>query len=471
MKNRLRISCASATLVAILGLCACGGGTDVGGSPNPGGPAGPGVPGGPVPVGWQTAVAIETSDAGDALTPQLAFDSNGNAVAVWQQRSGGTSDIWWNRYTPGTGWGTAAPLAPGTGTGAQSPQIAMGANGTALVVWSQPAMSHPSIWASRYTVATGWDAPVLIESNDAGSAIFPHVAVDPQGNGVVAWHQSNGSTFNIWAAHYAAHGGWEAATLIGPQDAGNFFFAPSDVQVAMDAGGNALAIWQQYDADTTVSGIWVNRFRPNVGWDVAVPLVNERAGNPQIAMDANGNALAVWEQGDGNSVVYIWASRYTPASGWGSGVQVSTGGAHHPQLSFDSPGNAVAAWQQADGMNTRIGSSRFTLGVGWDSPSMINSATVGSSVGLEVGPDIATDSAGNSLLLWEQLDGSRHRVWSSHYTPGTGWAAPSAIDSPDGLDTAFAQIAVDARGNALALWQQADGKRFNIWANRYSSGQ
>lgn len=29
------------------------------------------------------------------------------------------------------------------------------------------------------------------------------------------------------------------------------------------------------------------------------------------------------------------------------------------------------------------------------------------------------------------------------------------------------QVAVDPRGNALAVWEKDDGIRYNIWANRF----
>src|SRR5262249_35763044 len=150
-----------------------------------------------------------------------------------------------------------------------------------------------------YTAGAGWDTPVLLETGDAGNALLAHVVVDAQGNGMAVWYQSDGTNFNIWANRYAAGGGWGSAILIGPEVPGRWFYAASDPQIALDANGNALVLWEEDDlvsVGVLTSAIWVNRYRPGVGWDVAAPLVATGVGYPQMAMDANGNALAVWAQ-------------------------------------------------------------------------------------------------------------------------------------------------------------------------------
>ncbi|MDB5765010.1 MAG: hypothetical protein JWQ21_4005 [Herminiimonas sp.] len=47
---------------------------------------------------WRTAQLIETDNAGDASSPQIAVDAGGNALAVWQQFDGTTNNIWSNRF-------------------------------------------------------------------------------------------------------------------------------------------------------------------------------------------------------------------------------------------------------------------------------------------------------------------------------------------------------------------------------------
>ena len=73
---------------------------------------------------WQSAQLIETDNAGGAATPPIAFDTAGNALAVWQQSDGTRYNIWANRYTTGSGWGSPALIEtdnPATPTVPRSP--------------------------------------------------------------------------------------------------------------------------------------------------------------------------------------------------------------------------------------------------------------------------------------------------------------------------------------------------------------
>ena len=68
----------------------------------------------------------------------------------------------------------------------------------------------------------------------------------------------------------------------------------------MDPNGNAVAVWEQDDG--TRDNIWANRFTPSAGWGVAEQIETDNAGDtrqPQVALDPNGNAVAVWSQSDG----------------------------------------------------------------------------------------------------------------------------------------------------------------------------
>ena len=94
---------------------------------------------------------IETDNAGDAINPQVAFDASGNAVVVWQQSDGTRYNIWSNRYTASTGlWGTAALIETDNAGDANNPQVAIDASGNALAVWSQSDGTRYNIWSNMY---------------------------------------------------------------------------------------------------------------------------------------------------------------------------------------------------------------------------------------------------------------------------------------------------------------------------------
>ena len=204
--------------------------------------------------GWGTAELIETDNASSAILPQIATDAAGNALAVWFQYDGARYNIWANRYTAGSGWGTAELIETDNAGGAYDPQIATDAAGNALAVWQQDDGARLNIWANRYTAGSGWGTAELIETDNADSAALPQIATDIAGNALAVWYQHDGSRYNIWANRYTAGSGWGTAELIETDNAGG----ASDPQIATDIAGNALAVWSQYDGFR--SNIWANRF-------------------------------------------------------------------------------------------------------------------------------------------------------------------------------------------------------------------
>ncbi|MBT0665421.1 hypothetical protein KI809_14025 [Geobacter pelophilus] len=308
-------------------------------------------------AGWGIAALIETDTAENAYYPQVAINASGNTVAVWQQSDGTRSNIWSNRYNAGT-WGTAVLIESDNAGDASYPQVAIDASGNALAVWQQSDGTRYNIWSNRYNAVTGWGTAALIETDNLGDAFNPQVAIDTSGNAVAVWHQSDGTHTNIWSNRYTAVTGWGTAALIETDNAGNALIP----KVAIDSFGNAVAVWYQYDGSR--SNIWSNRYTTGTGWGTAAPIETDNTGDadfPQVAVNASGNAVAVWRQHDG-SRSNIYSNRYTVGTDWGTAALIETdnaGGADSPKVAIDASGNAAAVWRQYDGARPNIWSNVY----------------------------------------------------------------------------------------------------------------
>jgi hypothetical protein len=329
-------------------------------------------------------------------------------------------------------------------------------------VWKQNDGIRYNIWANRYVVGTGWGTATLIETDNSGNAYNPTVAMDGSGNAIAVWDQRDGTYFNIWANRYVVGTGWNTATLIETDDTGN----AQNPEVAMDSSGNAIAVWIQDDG--TRDSIFANRYVVGTGWSTATLIENDDGGDaysPKVALDGSGNAIAVWYQNNGTSY-NILANRYVVGTGWSTATLIETddaGDAQNPEVAVDGSGNAIAVWDQDNGTHLNIWANRYVVGTGWSTPTLIETDNVGDAQN----PEVAMDGSGNVIAVWDQDDGPRINIWANRFVVGTGWSTPTLIETHNAGDALHPEVAVDGSGNAIAVWSQSDSQRDNIWANRY----
>jgi hypothetical protein len=181
-----------------------------------------------------------------------------------------------------------------------------------------------------------------------------------------------------------------------------------------------------------------------------------------VAVETKGSAVVVWCQSN-DTCENVWANRYSSGS-WGTGQLIETqdeANARFPEVAVDSSGNAIAVWSLYDGIDDEVWANRYVAGQGWGTAQHIE--TSGSrDIGL---PQVSVDSLGNAVVVWHQNDGAHYNIWSNRYAVGSGWGTPELIETNNMVDAAFPDVSVDYSGNAVAVWFQSDGTRYNIWAN------
>jgi hypothetical protein len=400
------------------------------------------------------------------LTPYTAtlstaiMDVAGNALA---------GAVNWSFRSEDGNWGVPELIEADNTGNARDPQIAFDPAGNALAVWAQWDGTRNDIWSNRYTAGSGWGAlPELIGTGDFGNESSPQIAMDANGNALAVWAKDDAVCCRIFANRYTQGSGWGM-----PGEIPGMVGSASTPQIAIDANGNGIAVWA---AGTMPSSIYSSRYTPGMGWDIMAELIKKdlmggNASSPQIAINTNGDALAVWEQDD-SMRDDIWSNRYSLGTGWGTEELIETdnaGDASRPQIAIDVSGNALAVWHQWDGTRNNVWSNRYTAGMGWGMAELIETENVDNTGDAQ----IAIDADGNALVVFAQGNGTRIDICSNRYTAGMGWGMAELIetDNADSVgDPGRPQIAIDANGNALAVWIQWGGTRNNIWSNRYTAG-
>ncbi|VAX06226.1 hypothetical protein MNBD_GAMMA25-998 [hydrothermal vent metagenome] len=338
---------------------------------------------------------------------------------------------------------------------------------TVITDLSGNALAEDYRWS--FTTADGaWNNAELIETG-TGGVINPQIAVDSSGKALAVWQQDDGDRTKIWANRFDGTSWGDSAEQIdtnglGARDATN-------PQIAVDSSGKAFAVWEGQLGDFGTSGtlttIWANYFDgTNWGTDERIEFdgifgeIRIVATNPQIGVDNSGKAIAVW-RGYSDGRYNIFASRFDGTSWVGAElIETGTGDASSPQIAFDSSGNALAVWEQVDDDSRRsIWANHF------DGTSWVGADRIETSAENAYYPQIAVDSSGRALAVWQQSDGIRFNIWARHFD-GTSWGSAELIEDDAG-SASGPQIAVDSSGRALAVWRQSDGIRFNIWARHF----
>lgn len=420
----------------------------------------------PTPLSsWGSPELLEMDNSSDAQYPQVAVDEIGIGISVWSQSDGTRQNIWANAYTPNLGWSGAELIEVDNLGDARSPQIDFDSRGNAIAVWFQSDGSQNSIWANRYDALSGWGTAELIESDFAFTNRDPQIAVSANGNAVVVWEQWDGSRDNVWANYFSIESGWGTAENL---ESMSNFESDLNPQVAIDEFGNAIAIWRQ--SDGTRYNIWANSYLVGTGWGSAELIETDNAGNafnPVVAFN-NGVAVAVWSQSAGSfdgSDDNIWSNNYILEIGWGIAKIIESenlGRASYPRADIDDDGNAIAVWQQYDGSNVNIWANNFSRNSGWGTAELLENVE-----GHAAPAEISIGGNGTAVATWAQFDGDFNSIMTNNYSPGKGWAGAVFIEENNSGHAYLPQIAVDSSGNAITVWFQSDGTRKNIWANRF----
>ena len=351
---------------------------------------------------WQAPIKISAAGANDM--PQVALDAKGDAVAVWRRFNGTEFIVQGAVRRADARWQAPVNLSA-AGHSASSPQVAVDPQGNAVAVWQRFRSRHViAVQGAVRPVGGSWQAPVELSASDPDSSVHPQVAVAANGDAVAVWKSDGASGFIVKSAARPAGGAWQAPVDIsaaGPRTSqavlGQVF-----PQVAVDAQGNAVAVW---DHPTATNSIVQGAVRAAGTWQMPVNLsaVGQNAESADVAVDLRGNAVALWGRSIGASSIgtmsMVQAAVRPAGETWQAPVDLSTASQNEviPRVAVDPQGNAVAIWDVETRADSSIvqGAVRAAGGT-WQAPADI--VTDGSNP--LSSPDVAVDARGNAVAVW-----------------------------------------------------------------------
>jgi hypothetical protein len=263
-------------------------------------------------------------------------------MLIWSQSNG----LWSNNYTSATGWSVLPQQLDTSGDTDQNPQLAIDAQGNAMVVWSNSA----GLQAKYYSISNGWDANTTVIQSVAGDVASPHIGFDANGNALAMWFQDGDPTvairWDVTVNQYIVNNlSWSTAQRYDTLTGGTSVYKPY-IKHAIDAAGNALVMWS--DISSGYYELKAGHYLAGTGWEATSTLGVGSSGD--VAVGSSGNGIVVWMCNDPADQNTICSRRYSIAGGWsasaGHKTEWTVYASVEPVLASNAAGNAFVVWTE-----------------------------------------------------------------------------------------------------------------------------
>lgn len=203
------------------------------------------------PTGSPLGGEIEVATADSPDRARVAAAGNGEFVVVWFANQTDERNVFARRFSAnGVALGPAfraTEMATGDQGDQEWPDVAMDSDGDFVVVWQSFLPTDYNVYARRFSSdGTPLTGDLLVNEVTACSQSFPSVASDADGDFVVAWHDRRGlcglgsTGIDIWARAFSSTGvplGGEHQVSSEP---GNDDYL---TEVSMDSDGDYVVTW------------------------------------------------------------------------------------------------------------------------------------------------------------------------------------------------------------------------------------
>ncbi|MCB0828873.1 MAG: hypothetical protein KDB62_08715 [Solirubrobacterales bacterium] len=327
---------------------------------------------------------VDLSEPGqDAGGPQLTSGPDG-ATAVWQRSDGANTIVQAATLAPGGDFGDPVDLSE-PGQDAVHPQVDSSPAGTTTAVWERSNGTNMVVQAATRPAGGSFGDPAPISETGPGPDAFaPQIASGADDTAIVVWHRWNGSREVVQAATRESGGSFGAPVDI--SDTSDGAFGP---QIAFGPDSTAIAVWRRDAFGITRIQAAIRPPGGAFGQPVEVSGAGGNANEPRIVFGPDGTATSVWRRVGAGSYVIQAASR-PPGGAFGTPVDLSAAGgdAQNPQADTAPDGTVLAVWRRFDHVDIiqSINTLRPSPLVGVAKLGSGEGTVTSSAAGIECGP-------------------------------------------------------------------------------------
>jgi len=410
-----------------------------------------------VTKGWNTQTQISSSRSDfdyDLLLPDVDINDSGLAVSAWVEEFNSSPadlpSIWVNVIQSGVE-GTPFKITTSTST---TPKVAVSNNGDAIVIFDRLGLdnggiSSRSIWARHYKNGV-WESSEIavsgLPANDYSFYAFsPDIGIDQDGNAIAVWTQQDSNAANTSTIIYASY--YDGTNWGAPFRLNNATTRAFEATIAMNDSGIATVVWSEdtnpYNPSSPgyeIPNMWARVFI-NSSWvapvKIGTPTLQRYDGTSRqdVAINSNGNAIAVWEEGQGSNFNIVESRLDVNSNIWSTAnpIATSTKYVSYTRAVMLENGDAAVIWA-ADNGTTNDGVIRYfdsSANTWLDSEyyEAISNSVFYSHIG--------SDGQDNVYVTWTQfITGSSMKQFSRKYSLLYGWTDYGSVSS--GFDFSMA---------------------------------
>src|SRR5262249_29542846 len=135
-----------------------------------------------------------------------------------------------------------------------------------------------------------------------------------------------------------------------------------------------------------------------------------------------------------------------------------------PQLALERTNDVHALWSRSTDAGSVIESARWSAATGTWTAAAQPFAVAHDALA----PSIAVDKRGDGVIIWTSSDRTGLSVMASYRRPGKAWGSPIAL-AATASGALSPRVALDARGNGLAVWTRLLGGFSRVQAASFSA--
>lgn len=211
----------------------------------------------------------------------------------------------------------------------------------------------------------------------------------------------------------------------------------SNPHVAMDPDGNAIAIWIEEGAVQ-----YAYQAVGSIAWSSPLPLsLSNQASAAMVVVDQKSVATVIWLEAD----AVLTSSATIFSMKWSSPITLSPGRSSSPALSTNTNGDLVSVWTWSDGISTFIQSSTKRI-----SDSNWSPAETLSEAGADAAK-VAVGDEGTVVAVWHNPTAYLIFANTKNLSQENIWTGSTQISNSNQM-ALYPQIAVSVAGLSEACW-------------------